>query len=233
MQKQSVVFIGAHPDDIIMAAGTLLLLKERYQIHDFCLTRGQRGYQLDGLRPDALAKPPRDDIAAIRSEEEAAVCRMLNADLLFFDQMDGELFAGRALCERVAAELQRINPAAVIALWPLVKSDHAAASHIARHALYLADLIWTTELYMPLLYGEDYSCPAPNIYVNISSVLDRKLELARCYQSQFGEHGAAWIAEQSKVHGRYAWCEHAEPFASGLPLLATRWNRKAGCVLLD
>ncbi len=231
--RPSVVFLGAHPDDVVMAAGTLLLLSKTHQIHDFCLTRGARGYHIDNETPATKLKPPRDDVAERRSREEAAVCALLGAELLFFDQEDGELFAGRELCERVAAELARIKPVALITLWPLQKPDHAAAAHVARHALYLSDLIWTTELYMAGMYGEDHGLCVPEIYVNITSVMDRKIELLRCYESQWSARALAWITEQSKVYGRQAWCEYAEPFVSGMPLMATRWERPAGSLLLQ
>jgi LmbE family N-acetylglucosaminyl deacetylase len=233
MSKPSIVFLGAHQDDIAMAAGTLLRLKDQYKIHDWCLTRGQRGYDMEGERPDSLAKPPSDEISAIRSTEEAEVCRMLDADLLFFDEMDAELFAGKEICHRVAQELLRVKPAAVFTLWPMEKADHSAAAQIGRMALFLSDLYWTTELYMCLFLAEDHYFPRPDIFVNISGVMEQKQELIRCYKSQWSEGTAEWMIQQDSFCGRMARCDYAEPFATGLANMGTRWDRKAPCILRD
>lgn len=230
MPRESIVFIGAHPDDIGVTAGTLLLLKERYQLYEICLTRGQRGYQ-SPLEPSQ--RPPRADVAARRSAEEEAVCRLLGATLIWGEQMDAELFAGRDICQWVAAELARLRPAAVIALWPLQKPDHAAASQIARHALHLAGLAWTTELLMPFNLRENYDMQKPDLYVNISSVIEAKRALLECYQSQWSSETVAQILETNRIIGRMAWCDYAEAFISGLAPIAARWNRSAVSILMQ
>ncbi len=227
--KPAIAFIGAHPDDIACAAGTLLLLKEQYRIHDLCLTRGQRGF------PDPAAQKgtPSAELAARRTKEEEAVCEMLDAELTWFDEMDGELFAGKECCERVAQTLAQIKPVAVFTHFPMEKPDHAAASLIARMALHLADLYWATELYFGSFLGEHHTLPTLDIFVNISAVMDAKREILRCYESQWDTNTVEWIVGQNKTYGIMAWCDYAESFVTGLPLVGTRWNRKAGSILLD
>ena len=233
MSQPSIVFLGAHPDDMGLFAGTLLRLKDRYQIHDWCLTRGQRGYHHPDHKMGSLLVPPSTELAARREAEEAAVCRLLGAELLFFDEMDGELFAGREICHRVAAELKRVQPAALFTLWPMEKADHSASAQIGRAALFLSDLYWTTELYMGLFTGELHYVPRPDVFVNIGPVVEQKREIIGCYKSQWSEGTADHLLAHDAAWGRMAKCEYAEAFAMGLANMGTRWDRQAPCILRD
>jgi LmbE family N-acetylglucosaminyl deacetylase len=220
--QKNIVYICAHPDDIYSVAGTLMLLRRKgYTVHDFLLTRGQKG----GTQPD---------IADIRSKEEQAVCAIIGAELRFFDQMDGELFADRPICERVAGLLKELNPAAVITLWPFEKQDHAAAYGIAHKALCMADLRWTTEFYMCSADGEQYRFQ-PDLYVNITAVIEDVKKVVACYPSQWKPGALEWCIEAKKHYGHQAWCDYAEGFRLPLPLLNERWNRRTeiGRVLMD
>lgn len=225
MTEKSVVFICAHPDDLTVAAGTMFLLKRKgYRLYDFCLTRGQRGKSPgEGL-----------DTGDVRTKEEEAACALIGAELTMFDQMDGELYAHREICEDVAERLKKIEPAAVITLWPLEKPDHSAAFSVAHHALRLSDLYFTTELYMADADGGAYRFQ-PDLYVNISNVIDDKKALIRCYPSQMSEGAVNAIAGRNRREGHLSWCEYAEGFKTAVPLMGTRWNRPAevGRVLLD
>jgi LmbE family N-acetylglucosaminyl deacetylase len=223
--KDAIVYVCAHPDDIASIAGTLYLLKDKYQLHDFCLTRGQHGH----------SPGPGIDTGEHRSGEEAAVCEILGAELQFFDQMDGELFADRELCERVAAEFARIKPAAVITLWPLEKPDHAAAAHIALKALTLADLYFTTEIYLRVSHETINRMGCPDIFVNISSVIEQKMAMARCHASQWDEKSFERMRNFAGFLGDMAWCDYAEGFKTVLPPVGERWDRPAevGRILMD
>ena len=53
--RPAIAFVTGHPDDVAFAmGGTAWLLKDKYQLHVFCATRGERGYP--GAKP-TLAKP--------------------------------------------------------------------------------------------------------------------------------------------------------------------------------
>ena len=227
MSPQSVVYICAHPDDITSVAGTLALLQQRgFQVYDFCLTPGQRGYKLPGGEQTKGLKPPNMELAARRIEEERAACKVIGAELVMFDEMDGELYAHPAICAKVAAQLAEITPAAVITLWAFEKPDHSAAFSIAHKALHLADQYWTTEFYMAQADPTGYNF-RPELYVNIASVIEQKQAVAACYPSQFSGDAPEFIARQARAYGRAAWCEYAEGFCTTVPLVGTRWERPA------
>ena len=225
MPDKPFVFLCAHPDDMAAVAGTLLLLRQKgYAIHDFCLTRGEKG----------RTPPDGRDTATVRLEEEHAACELVGAELTCFGEPDGALFAGREICTTVADRLRQLRPAGLITHWPLEKPDHSAAFAVAFRALHLAELFFTTELYLANTDGR--SCMfTPDLYVNVSEVIEPKLAVARCYRNQW-ETTAAEPAEQAaRAHGKAAWCDCAEAFATPLPLMGTRWGRRAevGRILLD
>lgn len=218
---KSIVYICAHPDDIVSAAGTLLKLRNKgYKIYDFCLTRGQKG----GTAPN---------IAEIRTQEEQSVCRLLDAELCFFDEMDGELYADRRICEEVAHKLAEIKPAAVITLWAFEKPDHAAAFGITKMAMHRADIFWTSELYLCQadLSGYNFN---HDLYVNVSDEIDTIKKIAASYPSQWNDKGEAMI-ERKRFYGMQCWCEYAEGFKVTQPMVNKRWNRKTevGRILLN
>ena len=229
--RPPIAFVVAHPDDIAFSmGGTAWLLKDRYRLHVICASKGERGYRYDTPGP----KPPCPRTAATRAREEAAACALLGADLTFLGLTDGELFAERDVCERVAGMLAAIKPVALFTLGPIEKPDHAAISLVARQALYLADLFWTTELYLPLRQGETVHLDHQSVYVNISSVVEHKRELIRCHKTQAPDEAAVErVLERNVLLGKLAWCEYAEAYLTGLPLMATRWNRPAGSILMN
>jgi len=222
MNQKCVVFIGSHPDDIVSVAGTFLLLKQKgYEIHDFCLSHGEKG-----------GSDPR--IGEFRSIEEQKVCELLGADLRFFEQPDGAIYAERAVCSAVAEALAELQPVAVFTLWPFDKPDHTAAYSVAHKAMHLADLYWTTEFYMSQIQGDGYQFK-PEIYVNVTKVFPQIQEIARAYSSHWDENLVNYFLKFKHLYGKRAWCDYAEGFRIAMPLVNERWDRKTevGRLLID
>jgi len=227
--RPAIAFIVAHPDDVALSmGGTALLLKDKYKLHVICASKGERGYKWEGKG----LPPPIPEVAAEREKNELAACAMIGAELSFLGEMDGEIFASRSACENVGGILTRIRPVAVFTHWPLEKTDHAATWGIVYRALELASLFWTTELYMSAMAGDDRRGPNPDIYVNISAVFQQKMEMCRCHK-RHGDHFVNYLTQYNGILGKQVWCDYAEAYATGLPLMSTRWNRKAGSILLD
>jgi LmbE family N-acetylglucosaminyl deacetylase len=221
--RQAVVFVTAHPDDVaFFMGGTALLLKERYDLHVICATRGERGHGA-----------PSEEVARTREAEEREACAMLGASITFLGLSDGEIFAERPVVERVADMLRTIRPVAVFTHGPQAKPDHAAVYIIALQALYVAELFWEVEMYMPLQDGETRHGRYADLYVNVSSVIEAKRALVACHRSHHREAGSVEsIIAHDALLGRLAWCDYAEAYMTGLPLMGERWNRKAGSILL-
>ena len=157
--KERIFCCVAHPDDMIACAGTMLLLKDRFEIHEIVLTRGDRGSE---------------KIAAIRTKEEESAAAMLGAHLYWGNEKDGHAYAGEATCRQVAELLKRIRPRAVFAMSPLERHpDHAISSAVVNKALDMVGMRDKVELYF-MEEAYDSRSFVPKHYVDITEVLDRK-----------------------------------------------------------
>ena len=228
--RPNVVFVVGHPDDVPLSfGGTAWLLKDLYRLHVLCASKGERGYRYEGEG----RTPPSEEVGATRAAEEAASCAMLGAELRFLGQVDGDIYAGPEVCNLVAGMLAELKPAAVFTHGPFEKPDHAAVYGIATRALHLAGLFWTTELYMPVGTGTEFNNAKPDVYVNISPVIEQKRALIRCHKrhSKTEADVEEWIAPNRHL-GHMAKCDFAEAYASGLAMMAERWKREAGSILM-
>ncbi len=222
-EKENIVFLMAHPDDVaIQIGGTAMVLKEKYNLHVLCVSKGERG----------IKGKTYIEAAAIREKEEAAACKIMSAKLTFLNQIDGEIFAGREACEKTAELLKELKPVALFTHWPMEKADHAATFHLAWQALQISNLYWTTEIYFPVFRGQ-FSNVHAEIFVDISKVTDEKRKLLECHKSQISKEKADTLLSNNKFIGKLGWVGSAEAFYSGSPLVANRWGRKADSILLD
>jgi LmbE family N-acetylglucosaminyl deacetylase len=216
----SIVFVVAHPDDVAYGmGGSALLLKNKYKLHVVCATRGERG-----LEGSCMA-----ETAAIREKEEANACKLLNAELTFLDLIDREVFADKANSEKLGRIIECIDPVAVFTIWPVDSHpDHSAISEMTGKALFLTGK--KPELYFCEEQGGFQTRHfVPDIHVDISDVMDEKLEVIRCHKCQNSNDTLAQNnLVQFKRRGRECGCGYAEGFKSFLPLTS---NRKS--ILLD
>lgn len=224
--KQNIVIVCAHPDDVAHSmGGTAYLLKENYDFHIFCLTKGERG----------IPGKTMEEAAAIREPEERAAGEIIGAKVVFPGVIDGDVFADRAICERIADSLKKLEPIAIFTLWPINVPDHFMAYSIAIKAMQLADLLHKIDVYMPEnCIGTQINQFDPDLYVDISTVIEKKKEMIRCHKSQNpGEERVTEVIERNRVRGMMALCPWAEPFKLLRPLMNTRDNRREGRLLLD
>ena len=222
--RPNIVIIVAHPDDVSNSmGGTALLLKDKYALHVLCATRGERG-----IRGKSY-----DEAGAIREKEEAAACKLLDASLTFLDRINGQLFADREICQRVADLLKDLRPVAVFTLWPLNRhEDHTTVYEITIKALGLAGLKDSVQLYMTenSIGGQTIQFD-PDLYVDITPVIDAKRAVVACHVSQ-NQGDLERVIKRNRIRGLFANCDYAEAFKTWYPLV-TRPNAPTPSILLE
>jgi len=174
-----IVFVPAHPDDMISCLGFAHLSKGIFELHVIDYTHGERGCGAEKFM-NGWTK-------AKRTQEEQAVCDSIGAKLYWLDEIDGEAYANKESCERLAALLKEIQPRAVFAHWPVdVHTDHVMAGAAALRAIFLAGI--KPEIYF---FEETYQAKrfVPDVFVDISSVYDKVWQSLRLYECQYRDGG--------------------------------------------
>jgi N-acetylglucosamine malate deacetylase 1 len=184
-----VLAVFAHPDDAELLCGGALAASvdrgERVGILD--LTRGEMGSR---------------GTPELRAEEAAHAARILGVEVR--DNVglpDGSLDDSHEARRLVARHLRRLRPRVVVTHWKEGRHpDHRAAAALVTSASFLAGLrnldaegapFRPTKLVYATAFRED--APLPTFVVDVSRVVERKLEAMACYRSQF--EGVAGMGE--------------------------------------
>ena len=186
-----IAIIPAHPDDLVSCIGLCLRARGRFDVHVIDFTHGERGCGSAGFA-DGSTK-------ATRTAEEESVCAAVGATLHWLDEVDGEAYACRETCERLAAILAELKPRAVLAHWPVdIHGDHSMASVAALKAVFLAGI--SPEIYF---FAEAYQSKrfTPDVFLDITDVAERKREIIRLYRCQYKDGGI----ERNQIAANQAW----------------------------
>lgn len=220
-----LLVFGAHPDDAELCTGGLLAKTaaqgRRTAVVD--LTRGELG---------SLGTPE------IRAKEAGAAAKVLGLSrriqLGLPDSGVEDTIENRRAIVRIVRELR---PQVVVG--PPVEDhhpDHVATAHLLRNSFYLCG-IRKFEPELPahrpgaLLHHFSSRAMTPDLIVDVSEVLEQRMEAVRCYQSQFGarqEEGSTLriaskdfmssIEATLKYFGSLIGKPYGEPFTTAGPL---------------
>src|SRR5438105_86414 len=199
--RKTVVLIGAHADDDMLAHGTLAMLQSHAnQIYVITLTTGNVGTQ----DPDLS----RTQLAQIRRQEELAALAELGIPgdhyiNLGYDDGLLEFEDRKAVVENLVRWIRKLRPDVLFAWDPgknyqrWHKSDHRAAAYLAADAARAA--MWRLlfegqitqeglkEYMIPeYLLFNDYDHEDENTWVDISGFVDKKVNAFANYVSQYG-----------------------------------------------
>lgn len=218
------MFIFAHPDDIEFGvAGTAAVwIRHGCEVHYVVITDGNVGSHEDGMTSEQLA--------TIRRQEQIAAAEVVGANCIFLGYDDGFLQPTLALRKDLVRLIRKYKPTAVVCGDPTMffpsdtyinHPDHRAAAQAALDAVFPASEM--TLLYPDLaaegLHGHKVNYvyvhwgQEPNVYIDVGSVIDLKIEALRQHKSQLGdwdpeEMVRQWTAEAGQKVG----FSHAEAF---------------------
>ncbi len=217
-QPLDVLVVAPHPDDAeISIGGTILICRQLgMRVGVLELTNGE---------PTPFGSPE------IRAQETTAATRVL--DLTWRGQLglpNRLLIADLDARGRLAEVFRMVRPGIILAPYPVdVHPDHVAASQLVDDARFWSKLtrsdlpgepFWPPKLYH---YWSIHlrTHPQPAFVMDISGVIDRKLEAVRCYHSQLIEQRSREyptplddIRDRARYWGWSIHTTYGEPFAS-------------------
>lgn len=234
----SIVSIAAHQDDIELGClGTLIKYQQRggCRITNVTLTNGDKGSQHDPTMPYA-------EVSKVRVAEADAVAAALGGRHICLGYPDEYLVVCEDNINRVVDILREAQADLVFAPPPVdYQTDHTAASTIAFQAVMLAGVktIFTDHqplekypvlYYMDAITGMEFQ---PTVYVDITAVFERKLEVLQLHKSQMKNmERSGWdLVKYARVVNAFRGMQCSVEYAEGFrPCLG--WPRvQPGCPL--
>jgi LmbE family N-acetylglucosaminyl deacetylase len=191
--RKKYLGIFAHPDDAegYMGGTIIKLAQAGHEVKIISLTNGNAGHY--SMAPDELATR--------RLKETVAAAEFAGADCEVWDIPDGRLEADLPTRERVIAAIREFSPDVVFTHRTFdYHPDHRAAAQLVQDASYMVIVPSVcpqqpVPASMPvILFTHDgFKTPClfrPYVAVDIDAVMDAKIEMMACHESQFFE----WLA---------------------------------------
>ncbi len=186
-EKLHVVFIGAHPDDEGFCSGTLAkYAKKGHKVTIVSATKGGRGHY----------EIPTEKLREIRMNELQNVARILGTEVMFLDYVDADIPPPSDMKDDFVNLLRKLRPNIVITWHPYTdRDDHRNIGQVVYDACFKSSLplIMTDDSFIPLpriyFIGEPVYPSEPDVYVDITSVINIKIEAVKEHKSQLEE----WI----------------------------------------
>ncbi len=215
--------IYAHPDDpVISCGGTLACWAAAGTKVDVVIcTAGDKGATDPGVDPRALAAE-----RVVEAERSVALLAANSVHLL--GHLDGEIENDMDLRRELVHIIRDVRPEAIVAPDPLAvffgehhynHRDHRvvgwaaldAAAPAAASPLYFRGEGEAHQVMTAYLSGS----LQPNVWVDVSSTIDRKIEAVSCHVSQLADAGdwlASALRDGAETAGREVGVAYAEPF---------------------
>ena len=174
-----LVVFAAHPDDAELCCGGLLLLaaQQGYRTAVIDLTRGELG---------SLGTPEIREREAAEAARVLALTKRCNLGI-----PDGHIRDTDNNRKEIVRVVRELRPRLVVAA-PREDHhpDHMAVAELVRQSFYLCSIRKYLPELLPwkpkaLLHHMGSRQATPKFVVDISSVIDRRMEAVKCYRSQF------------------------------------------------
>jgi len=205
-ERPVVLAIGAHPDDVEIGCGGLLVrhAEAGHQVWLLTLTQGERG----GHRPERVL-------------ESRAAADIIGARLILDDLPDTDIPASGATIDAISRVIEQVKPTHVY-------THSLNDNHQDHRAVHRATLVAARAVPEVCCY----EAPSTNIsfkpsrFVDVTSTIDRKLEAIRAFHSQWSTRGYLdddLIRSTARYWSRFGsgrYAEALEIMRSGDPLSA-------------
>jgi len=185
MEKKVVVAIGAHLDDIELAAGGTLAKAARDGHDVYMIVMSQSGYS------NYNGKLMRQNETAVMEGKNAArVLGCKGLDILDFPNKD-IAYDSKAV-EAIEKRLNELKPDIIFTHWPFdTHQDHVAVGKATISAARRYNTIYFYEPISPS--GRSYVGYRPQVYVDITDVIDIKIAALDEHVTEKNKYGDYWI----------------------------------------
>jgi N-acetylglucosamine malate deacetylase 1 len=218
----NVVSIMAHQDDEMRCLGTMLRCQNRGDKLTFiCLTDGSKGL-VD--RPH-LSRPA---AASVRRKEMAALAQAAGGNYVCLGEHDEYLYDTPQVRDALIEAIRAASAELIFTHFEAdYNADHVTTHHLVRHCAMQSVLPVIPTATAPLTDHPAVFCVephgafafAPTHFVDVSQVIDRKIELLRLHESQESAMrqtvGAGFdqlVRVPDAYWGQKAGCKYAECF---------------------
>lgn len=219
----NILAVGANPDDVeFLCAGTLAVYAKRGDsISISYLTTGDKG----------STKVSQEEMIAIRQKETANAAEIIGAGVYPLEIPDGEVEVTLELRKRIVEIIRKTKPDIIITHYPDdYMSDHNCTSQLVTDAAFWSRVpnydgipndspkheICPSVYYMDTLGGINF---LPEEYVDISDVIDTKIEMLSQHKSQIkfmkesnGMDFVDYMRTAAKYRGYQCGVDYAEGF---------------------
>lgn len=195
----NVLVIMAHPDDPDISFGgtAALMAQQGIAVHYMILTNGDKGNHNPEITHNQL-------VLMRQAEQRTAAEKCGVKQVLFMGEEDGFLTPSRELRERVTRIIRTLRPEIIVSQDParyfsgsgyINHPDHRNAGLVAFEAIFPAS---DNRMFFPEMLDEGFlphkiqqlyiaSFDQGDTRVNVSEVMETKVEAILCHASQFGE----------------------------------------------
>ncbi|MHB9071058.1 MAG: PIG-L deacetylase family protein [Sedimentisphaerales bacterium] len=214
MNKKTIMLIGAHADDEVNAGGTLVLHARAGDNVVICIVTAGTFSHL-GLAPAETIK--------IRNSEVQASASVIGAKVEFLGLDEGGLIDSLENRAVIINAMRKYKPDIVLTHSPNdYHPDHIAVGEMVTKSQFASANVGTefAPCSPPVVYYLDTARGInfiPDEYVDISMVIDKKIEMCRCHKSQYRSNPGPNDMEeafriQSRFRGIQAHVMYAEAF---------------------
>ncbi|RLE51511.1 MAG: hypothetical protein DRJ33_05830 [Candidatus Methanomethylicota archaeon] len=206
----TLMVVGAHPDDAEIMAGGALAKSPGSAI--VIVTKGELG----------SAHKPRDVLVEERKREAEEAAKILKAKLMMLGFEDSKLENSWEAALRIAYAIRLFRPKIVITHHPReYHPDHVTTYWLVRKALHIAGLPNAEVEGKPHTVKNVLLAGIGNIYLDISDVMDVKLEAIRRHKSQIEwlRDIASNVEVQNRFWGAKVGVRYAERFSLLRPMV--------------
>ena len=187
--KLHFLVIGAHPDDAEKAGGTMAkLIAKGHKVRLVSMTNGNAGHHEMGGGP----------LAQRRFKEAQCAGKVIGAEYAVMDNDDGKLMPTLENRENIIAQIREFNADVIITHRPNdYHPDHRNTGLLVRDAAYMvtvpnivASVPHLNKNPVFMYMNDRFSKPAPfepDIVVAIDDVVEKKIDMYHCHESQVYE----------------------------------------------